>query len=130
MKRYMPTLVTALFAILFTIKGLCACHTPLNVVWPQIVSCAGPAASDLMADVSAILSQDGSAPEMSADAIAALESLASKYGASVVVCVIEALIQDWNPPTGMQVSDVDMQRSRRAQSFLNDHNITVVSPSN
>jgi len=127
MKRYTATLFTALFAVLFTIKGLCACHTPMNVVWPQVVSCAGPVAASLMADVSTILSQDGSAAVMSADAIAALESLASKYGASVVVCVIEALITDWTLPNGVQVTAENMARSGRAQAFLNDHQITVVS---
>jgi hypothetical protein len=108
-----------------TIIVVLAGCTPLHVDWPAVVACAGPIGQGLVAAVEAILKQDGSASELGPDALAALESLASQYGASTIVCVIESLIDSWLPSTGMAASPDQAQAARRAQAFLNDKGVTV-----
>lgn len=102
------------------------CHG-LHIDWPKVVQCAGPVSQALVTNVLAILTRDGTATDLSTTAVSDLEALAGKYGASTIVCIIEALIDGWmsgNP----QASPANAAAAGRGQQFLNDREVTVLAP--
>jgi len=118
MRRRIGLLFLALLA-------LSDCAAWQKVVWPSLVTCAGPVSSQLVQDIEAIIAQGGSAQELSAAAIDALEKLAAEHGATVVACIIEQLIDKWLAPSGIAASADAQAKAARAQNFLNDRGVTV-----
>jgi hypothetical protein len=112
---------------LLMLLALSDCVAWQKVVWPSLVTCAGPVSSQLVQDIEAILAQGGSAQELSDAAVDALEKLAAENGATLVACVIEQLIDKWLAPNGIAASADAQAKAARAQNFLNDRGVTVRS---
>lgn len=102
-----------------------SCSTLKDVIWPTTVKCLTTPATALVADVRRIVEQDGLDAVFSPAAVDALEDLARSYGPEAVVCVIKELIDAYTAPTGMQAPPDRLAAARRAQDFLNEHDIVV-----
>lgn len=105
------------------------CGTLANVVWPTTVTCAGPVASELVAQIEAILMQGGGT-NIGDEAIAALEKLAQEHGPQLVSCIVEQLIDAWMRPTGEAASPKNSDAAARGQDFLNRKGVTVKTSGN
>lgn len=105
------------------------CGALSSVVWPTTVTCAGPVASELVAQIKAILMQGGGA-NIGDEAIAALEKLAQEHGPQLVSCIVEQLIDAWMRPTGEQAPVANSNAAARAQDFLNRKGVTVKTAGN
>jgi hypothetical protein len=120
----------ALSLVLVLALSACSnCGTMQSVVWPTTVTCAGPVASELVAQVEAILMK-GDGTNIGDEAIAALEKLAREHGAQMVSCIVEQLINSWMKPTGEAAPTVQSNAAARAQDFLNRKGVTVQSSGN
>jgi len=113
---------TIVCAILLAFGSGCV-HGPIS--WPAFVKCAAPISGALVSEVDVILAAGGDATELSAAAVAALEDLAVKYGPEALACVLGQLIDGWTAPASFQTAAEDSAKAARAQSFLNNHNVTV-----
>lgn len=116
----------ALFLTLALTACSSNCGTLPSVVWPTTVTCAGPVANELVAQIEAILMQ-GTGVNIGEEAIAALEKIAAEHGAQLVSCIVEQLINGWMKPTGEQAPTVKSDAAARAQDFLNRKGVTVQS---
>ena len=101
------------------------CTTLKDVVWPTTVKCLATPAAAAVAEVKAIVERDGIENVFSGDSLKMLENVARKYGPETVVCIIKELIDAYTAPTGMQAAPEKMAAARRAQDFLNEHEIVV-----
>jgi hypothetical protein len=105
------------------------CAAWQKVIWPATVTCAGPVAGELVKQIEAILMQGGGT-DIGADAVAALEQLASQYGADTIACIVEQLIEGWLRPTGAVPPTPESDAAARGQSFLNQKGVQVRASGN
>lgn len=89
----------------------CGAQSP-PLVWPAVASCAGPAASDVVAQAASILTSGAS------DYGAQLEALAASRGTDVVVCAIDRLIKQWEAPSITAAGSAQAAADDRAHAFL------------
>jgi hypothetical protein len=101
------------------------CTTLRDVVWPTTVKCLVSPSSSVLERVSAIVARDGLDAVFSADSLTALENAAREFGPDIVVCAIKEIIGKLTLPTGMEAPPENLARARRAQDFLNEHEIDV-----
>lgn len=101
------------------------CTVLKDVIWPTTVRCLAAPSAELVERVSAIVARDGLESVFSEDTLTALENAARDYGPEAVVCVLKELIDAYTAPTGMQAPPENLARARRAQDFLNEHEIVV-----
>ena len=98
------------------------------VIWPTTVKCLTLPSEALIAKVRVIVEQDGLDAVFSAKTVAALEDLARQYGPEAIACVLRELVDVYTAPTGMQAPPENLARARRAQNFLNEHEVDVQTP--
>jgi hypothetical protein len=110
---------------LAALLALSACTTLQDVIWPTTVKCLTVPSAAVIERVKAIVDRDGLDNVFSAETQKALENAAREFGPEAVVCVIKELIDAYTAPTGMQSPPDRMAAARRAQDFLNDHEIVV-----
>ena len=116
---------TFLGVAMFSVLACSACSTLRDVVWPTTVKCLTMPSAALVERVKAIVDRDGIDHVFSAETLTALENAAREYGPEAVVCVLKELIDAYTAPTGMQAPPDRMAAARRAQDFLNSHEIVV-----
>lgn len=117
--------------ILAYVIALCAatgCTVLKDVIWPTTVKCLAAPAAEAVERVKAIVERDGLDNVFSGESLTALENVAREYGAETVVCIIKELIDAYTAPTGMQAPPERLAAARRAQDFLNEHEIDVREP--
>lgn len=121
----------ALSLVLVLVFSACSsnCGTLGSIVWPTTVTCAGPVASELVAQIKAILMQGGGT-NIGDEAIAALEKIAQEHGPQLVSCIVEQLIDAWMRPTGAEAPKASSDAAARAQDFLNRKGVTVKTSEN
>jgi hypothetical protein len=107
------------------VLGCSACTVLKDVIWPTTVKCLTTPSAALVERVSAIVARDGLDNVFSAETLAALDNVAREFGPEAVVCVIKELIDAFTAPTGMQAPPDRLAAARRAQDFLNEHEIVV-----
>ncbi len=109
-------------ALMFAAFG---CTALKDVIWPTTVKCLSAPAADLVQDVKLIVERDGLDKVFSSHSLDMLEDLARSYGPEAVICVLKELINAYTAPTGMQAPPDRLAAARRAQDFLNEHDIVV-----
>lgn len=102
-----------------------SCTTLRDVIWPTTVKCLTAPASELVADVTRIVQEDGLSDIFGPKALAELEDLAKSYGPEAVICVLKELIDAYTAPTGMQAPPERLAAARRIQDFMIDRDIVV-----
>lgn len=107
------------------IASLSACTTLKDIIWPTTVKCLTMPSAALVEQVKAIVERDGLENVFSDASLTALENLARDYGPEAVVCIIKELIDAYTAPTGMAAPPDKLAAARRAQDFLNEHEIVV-----
>lgn len=95
------------------------------ITWPQAVSCA-PTVSDVIGNVTQVLYTDKGSPAISDDGVKRLETLAEKYGADTVVCLVDKLLNDWRRP-GAAMHPERLAAEARADSFLSRAGVHTIS---
>lgn len=110
------------------VLGCSACTQLRDVLWPTTVRCLTTPSAALVERVTAIVERDGLDNVFSGESLQALENVAREFGPEAVVCVIKELINAYTAPTGMQAPPDRLAAARRAQDFLNDHDIAVQEP--
>lgn len=113
------------FALLALLLLSSNCAALSKVIWPTTVTCVGAVSGDLVQQVEDILLRGGNATELTPDEVSALEALAAANGASVIVCIIEQLINAWLTPTGAIPPTPNANAARRGQDFLNNKQVQV-----
>ncbi len=112
-------LMLALGTLLGSLLPGCA---EVQRAWPAFIECAMSGQVDLVQDVKRALLRDGDADELGAQSKSALDSLAKMWGADVIACIIEQLIDTWLAPGRSAIPHAESQAARRAQLFLSEHN--------
>jgi hypothetical protein len=92
----------------------------LQAVWPAVIECTASAGAPV-ADVERIVMQDGQATALSIASRDQLESLAVTWGADVIACILEQLIDQWLAPGQTVIPRANAMAARRAQLFLSQH---------
>jgi hypothetical protein len=120
-------LVVATICVLVVAYALNGCAT-LSSIWGSVdgalVHCT-TASGRIVDDVRFVLQRDGGADKLSSESLKQLDKLATDYGASLIVCIIEQLVQGWVMPTAEPTTD-QLRASKRARDFLASHKTTPV----
>jgi hypothetical protein len=90
----------------------------IQKAWPGFVTCVTHSGHPVD-EVSMVLQRDGSATELSAESKQQLEKLAATWGADVIACIIEQLIEAWVPEGPALADPGRLAAARRGQDFLN-----------
>ena len=110
---------------LVVVLACAGCDTLRTVIWPTAVTCLATPSVEAVAQVKAIVERDGIENVFSSETVGMLEDLARELGPETVVCIIKELIDAYTAPTGMEPPPERLAAARRAQDFLNQHEIVV-----
>lgn len=103
--------------------------TPLkDVIWPTTVKCFTTPSAELVAEVRAIVEQDGFEAAFSSATVGALEDVARRSTPEIVACILRELLDGYTKPTGMAAPPDDLARARRVQRFFIEHDIEARGP--
>jgi hypothetical protein len=94
-----------------SLVGTQACSQGFS--WPKVVESCEPAPADLVTEVTAILIRDG---KLNDAALKELEDLGRKHSGAAVLCVINALVDEWTGKVG--ASPAEESGASKGREFL------------
>jgi hypothetical protein len=117
-------------ALLLTIVPS-GCATFGQAAWPATAKCTAQVTGAIVSQVSDIL-LNGNGPNIDAEAVSKLETLAADNGAELVACVVQQLVSQWTQPTARALREVEPpspsdDAAARGHSFLKQKGVTVVA---
>lgn len=111
-------LVLSIVMALATMVAAPGCNGAVGrVVWPVLIECSAQTGR-LVDDVRYILLRDGSADQLSPESVKQIEKLAADYGAEVIACIVEQLVDQWAELASS--TPAQLRAARRGQDFLNE----------